>query len=342
MIGAAMRVGIVGIGHWGRNYVRVFGQLDSCELVACADSNASSLDGLSRLHPPPKLYRDADALLREGRLDAVVVSTPADAHFSIARAALEAGCHVLVEKPMTRSGQQAEELVRLAEERGLTLMVGHTFLYNPGVRKMKELVRSEPFGAMYYMTATRTHLGLVRTDVSTMWDLGAHDVSIFNYLMEAVPERVSAVTGHYLDPERADAAFITLLFPGGVLGNITVSWVDSNKVRQVVAIGSKQRILFDDLNLLERVRVFDKGISIDKSVHGYGEFQLLLRDGDILSPKVEADEPLRILAEHFVECATTGRRPLSDGRNGLRVVRVLEAAEESARRRGAPVDVRHG
>ena len=227
-----MRVGIVGVGHWGRNYVRVFSQLDSSELVACADSEVSRSEELRGRIPELKFYADARSMLREASLEAVVVSTPADTHYELVKAALESGCHVLVEKPMTCVSSQSEELVRLAEDRGLTLMVGHTFLYNPGVRKMKELVKSESFGTMYSMTATRTHLGLVRADVSTMWDLGAHDVSIFIYLMETGPERVSAVTGHYLDPDRADVAFITLFFPGGVLGNVTVSWVDSNKVRQ--------------------------------------------------------------------------------------------------------------
>ncbi len=334
-----MRIGIVGVGHWGSNYVRVFGQLDSSELVACADSDVSRSEELCGRIPGLKIYEDAHGMLREAGLEAVVVSTPADTHYELVKAALESGCHVLVEKPMTCLSAQSEELVRLAEDRGLTLMVGHTFLYNPGVRKMKELVKSDSFGSMYYMTAIRTHMGMVRADVSTMWDLGAHDVAIFMYVTDSVPGRVSAVSGYYLNRDRADVAYVTLFFPGGVLGNITVSWVDSNKVRQVVAIGSKQRILFDDLDQLERVRVFEKGISIDKPIHDYGEFQFLLRDGDIISPKIEMEEPLRVLTEHFLECASTGRRPISDGRNGLDVVRVLEAAEESAKNCGVPVDV---
>jgi predicted dehydrogenase len=242
---------------------------------------------------------------------------------------LEAGKHVLVEKPMTLTSVEALALTKLAEEKQRTLFVGHTFLYNPGVRKMKEIIDSGELGAIYYLTATRTHLGLVREDVNVAWDLAPHDIAIFNYLLGKVPIRVDAFGVCHLKEAREDAVFIHLLYPNSVLGQIHVSWVDSNKERSVKVIGSEARVIFDDINNLERVKIFKKGIRRLPDYNTFGEFQLLLRDGDIISPRIEPIEPLKAMCAEFIDCLRTGAKPLTDGQSGYEVVRVMEQIDRA-------------
>lgn len=218
-------------------------------------------------------------------------------------------------------------------------MVAHTFLYNDAIVAMRDLVQGVDFGSLYYLEAKRTHLGLVREDVNAVWDLAPHDISIFAYLVGEWPASVSAAGGRYLSDGREDFAFITFRFPGGVLANLRVSWMDAGKVREVIAVGSHSRIVFNDLDSLEKLRVFKKGISISRPVRDFGEFQLLLRDGDIVSPRLRLREPLLNQCEHFLECMREGIDPRTPGEEGLRVVQVLKAVDESLRRDGAPVQI---
>jgi predicted dehydrogenase len=254
---------------------------------------------------------------------------------------LLAGKDILAEKPLTMTVEESEELVTLAEEKGRILMVGHTFLYNPAVRKMKEYFVKNELGEVYYLHSTRTHLGLIREDVNCVYDLATHDISIFSYLLENSPEAVSAVGGCYLKNDREDIAFISLFYPQNKIANIHVSWVDSNKERQVVAVGSKKRIVFNDLDNLEKVRIFEKGVSVvkGKGSADFGEFQLLLRDGDIISPHIESSEPLKNQNQHFLDCLQDRKPPLTDGKNGLEVVKVLVAIEKSLQRKGEYIKV---
>jgi predicted dehydrogenase len=240
----------------------------------------------------------------------------------------------LIEKPLSLSAKEAEELVLIAEKKKKILMIGHTFLYNPAIRKMKKYIEEGKVGAIYYMHATRTHLGLVREDVSSVWDLAPHDVSIFNYLIDSMPKYVSALGGNFLQKGKEDVAFITLKYPDGVLANIHVSWADSNKVREVQVVGSKARMVFNDLDNLEKLKIFKKGIFIDKPYNDFGEFQYVLRDGDIISPKIDLLEPLKEQCKHFIGCVTKRKRPLTDGRNGLDVVRVMQAIHASLKNNG--------
>lgn len=247
---------------------------------------------------------------------------------------------MLVEKPLTTSVAACRALVKASEQCERILMVGHTFLYNAGVRKLKEYVCSSEFGKTYYLHATRTNMGPVRTDVNTVWDLATHDVSIFNYLLDSQPEWVSAIGTRVLGCEQEDVSFATLTYPNGILGNIHISWVDPNKVRTVTAVGSQRRVVFDDLNNIESVRVFEKGIaSAEPQADSFGEFRLLVRDGDIISPRIEPSEPLKNMGAHFLECIMYQKQPLTDGQNGLDVVRVMAALEQSLARHGAPVEV---
>jgi predicted dehydrogenase len=336
-----VKIGLIGCGYWGPNYARVLHSMPSVKVVTCSDLDSKKLEKLKHQFPAVAVTQNYLDILADAQVDTVVVSTQATTHFEIVKKCLEADRHVLVEKPLAMEEGEGEELVNLAAKKKKILMVGHTFLYNPAVRKLKECVEKGVLGKIYYLHSTRTHLGLIRKDVNAIWDLAPHDVSIFSYLLGQNPVRVSAVGGSYLNNGMEDVAFITLHYPGGVLANIHISWVDSNKVRQVAVIGSQARVVFDDLNNLEKVRVYEKGISMDRPYNTFGEFQLLLRDGDIISPKVEPREPLRDVCEEFVNGIACGGSILSDGNNGLNVVRVMAAVAESVKQNGAPIPIKY-
>jgi predicted dehydrogenase len=338
--GQRVRLALVGFGYWGPNYARVLNDLPDADLTLVCDRSADRLDLVRQRYRSVGTCASVDELLARDDVDAVVIATPASTHASIVRAALERGRHVLVEKPMALDVDGCAALSRLAESAGRVLMVGYTFLYNAGVRKMKECLAPDQFGQTYYLHATRTNLGPIRQDVNAVWDLAPHDVAIFNFLLGEEPLWASAIGTRVLRTERDDIAFATLGYRNDIVGNIHVSWADPNKVREVVAVGSRRRVVFNDLNDVERVRVFERGVSVgDAIADSYGEFKLLVRDGDIISPKVEASEPLKNQCTAFVEAIVTGRPPLADARFGLGVVRTLAAIEASMRSRGASVEV---
>lgn len=334
-------IGIVGCGYWGINYVRVFDELPNARVLGTCDVSAERLERVRQRFPWVRTGAGLEDLLRDDRIDAIVVATPLASHYQITQQCLGAGRHVLVEKPFVAGLAQGQALIDLAARMSRTLMVGHTFLYNPGIHKMKDCLRGDGCGEIYYLHATRTNLGPIRHDANVLWDLAPHDISIFNYLLERQPAWVTAVGMKSLHNSREDVGFVTLAYPNGILAHIHVSWIDPDKVREVVVVGSKQRIVFNDLNNLERIRIFEKGVApVHTDVDGFGEFQLLIRDGDIVSPKIEASEPLKNQCAHFLDCIEQGLAPLSDGHNGLDVVRVLVAMDESMRQNGAPVLVK--
>jgi predicted dehydrogenase len=323
MAGDKFSVGVVGCGYWGPNYVRVLHDLNRVGQVWCCDAREERTEKLRKRFPAIRTWKTWQEMVRDPGLDAVVVSTPASSHYGIIKESLLAGKDVLAEKPLTLDPAECLELHELAERNGRILMVAHTFLYNAGVRKMKEMIDSGEAGRIYYINATRTHLGLLRDDVNVVWDLAPHDISIFNYLLGAVPVRVDGIGACHLKTGREDVAFINLVYPGNVLANIHVSWEDSNKERTVRLVGSKARIVFDDIDNLERVKVFKKGIAVSEEYNNFGEFQLNLRDGDIVSPKCEMAEPLTVMCSHFLDCVATRGKPLTDGRSGYEVVKVV-------------------
>jgi predicted dehydrogenase len=331
---------IVGCGYWGINYIRVFSELPQSRVVGVCDRQPDRLQEVSRRFPGVELTTQVeDGLCLDG-VDAAVVCTEATAHHNVTHRFLSAGKHVLVEKPMTTTVADAEELMALAQSQGVTLMVGHTFLYNAGIRKVKAYIEQAEVGQVYYLYARRTNLGPIRRDVNALWDLAPHDVSIFNYLLDGVPEWASAVGAKVLRNCREDVGFISLGYPNEIVGHVHVSWADPNKVREVVVVGSDKRIVFNDLSALERVRVFEKGIMpAAPEAASYGEYHFLMRDGDIISPRIEVSEPLKNQCRHFVECATGDSCPLTDGRDGLDVVRVMEAVDRSMALNGAPVEI---
>lgn len=331
-------IGVIGCGQWGMNYLRVFDELPQTTVVAAGDLQMERLQLVQQRFPTVDTCEQFEQLLGNPEIQGVAVSTPATAHYAIVRECLLSRKHVLVEKPITTDIAQGEELVALAEKMNVVLMVGHTFLYNGGIRKMKACIDDGDFGTVYYLHGIRTNLGPIREDVNAIWDLAPHDVAIFNYLLDSKPTWVSAVGMKVLRNSREDAGFITLRYPGDIVGNIHVSWADPHKVRTVVVVGSKKRICFDDLNSMEQVRVFEKGVTTEAVEAGsFGEFRLLMRDGDIISPKIEASEPLKNQCTHFLDCIRTGAQPLTSGRHGLDVVEVMVAIQESIARNGAPV-----
>jgi predicted dehydrogenase len=319
------------------NYVRVFQELTNAHVVAVCDRRPDRLQEVHRQYPSLQLASDIGEILCLDGVDAAVVCTEASGHFATAGRCLQAGKHVLVEKPITTNEQDASELIALAESKSLTLMVGHTFIYNSGIIKLKECIGQSQ---IYYLHAKRTNLGPIRWDVSAPWDLATHDIAIFRYLLDRSPSWVSAVGSRILGTSREDVGFITLGYEDDVLGNIHVSWVDPTKAREIFVVCSDKQIVFNDLNGLEPVRIFEKGVRpLATKASSFGEHQMLIRDGDIVSPKTQVTEPLKVECRHFLDCVIEGKRPITSGAEGLEVLCVLKAIDRSMQLRGQRVEV---
>jgi predicted dehydrogenase len=327
-----VRVGVIGYGYWGPNIVRNLASLDRCRLTAICDRNPAAVQRAGRLYPAAQLTTDMSEVLNSPDIDAVAVVTPVWTHFDIAKAALENGKHVFVEKPFTSTAQQAEQLIELAERKNLQIMVDHTFLFGGAVRKIRELVDQGTLGPLYYFDSTRVNLGLFQHDVSVVWDLAPHDLSIMDDLLRQKPEGLVATGGSHLN-DLADMAFITVYFPGNLVAHINVNWLSPVKVRTTLIGGKDKMLVWNDLEPDEKIRVYDKGVDIS---NGEGVYDLLVsyRSGDVWSPRVDGTEALRRELEYFIDCITTNQVPSNDGCAGLRVVKLLEAADQSLRERG--------
>jgi predicted dehydrogenase len=303
------------------------------------DPRSEALDRVRRRNPSQATTPDYDEVLADTAVDAVVIATPISTHYGLAKAALESGKHVFVEKPMTNSTADAEDLVRLAHRTGLTLMVGHTFVFSPPVRKLGELIHRGDLGEIHFITSSRVNLGLHQKDVSVVWDLATHDLSILYYWLGEAASSVYVTGRGCVVQDVPDVAFVNLRFPSGVIANVDIAWLSPVKLRRTVVVGSQRMALYDDTESVEKVKVFDHGVDY-KDPETFGEFHLSYRTGDIVAPKLDNVEPLFAEAKHFVECVTTGKRPITDGVAGLRVVASLEAAERSLRNCGGvqPID----
>ena len=322
------RVGIIGYGYWGPNLARNFNDIPASELVAIVDIKEDRRNRAHTLYPEAVITADYTDIF-DLNLDAVVVSTPPILHHSIAKECLERGLHVLVEKPMTLNSRDAEELVELADNRGLTLMVGHTFEYNSAVHALKKYIDSGELGDIYYIDTARLNLGLFQRDSNVLWDLAPHDISILLYLLGKRPVSVSAQGISCVFPDISDVAYINLNFPNRVAANIHVSWLDPCKVRRVTVVGSKKMIVYNDIENEQKIKIYDKGVDAPTYTNGYGEFQCNYRSGDITIPKIKFSEPLREECQHFLDCIRDGTQPSSSGHDGLSVVRIIEAAQHS-------------
>jgi predicted dehydrogenase len=329
---SVVRMGVIGYGYWGPNIVRNLSALDDCELLAVCDKNPNALKRAQRMYPAVRVTTDYTEVLCSTDIDAVAVVTPVWTHYELAKAALNNGKHVFVEKPLTSTSSQAEELVELAALRDLRIMVDHTFLFSGAVRKIRELVDDGTLGSLYYFDSTRVNLGLFQHDVSVVWDLAPHDLSVMDYLIEAQPEAVVATGANHLNGF-ADMAFVTIYFPGNIVAHVNVNWLSPVKVRTTLIGGRDKMLVWNDLEPDEKIKVYDKGVDI---LNGQGVYDLLVsyRSGDVWAPKVDATEALSLELRYFLQCIRQNETPSNDGAAGLRVVRLLEAAEQSLKNRG--------
>lgn len=336
-----IKMGVIGCGYWGPNLIRNFQNNAEVEIMAMADLDPQRLDRVGNLYQSVRRTTDARSIIDDPALDAIVVATPVASHFPLGMAALEAGKHLFLEKPMAASSEQCERLLEAAEKRGLHIMVGHTFLFSPAVRAIGKMIAAGDLGEVFYVSITRVNLGLFQQDVNVVWDLAPHDVAMLTHLFGAAPSVVSATGRSYVQVDKGieDVAFLTLEFPGRQLAHVHVSWLDPNKIRRATFVGSRKMLVYDDVDPTEKIKVYDKGVEKQPHYENFGEFQLTLRSGDIYVPRVDTTEPLKIEAQHFVDVIKGRTESISSGRHGLAVVRVLEKACLSVKNDGRPVEV---
>jgi predicted dehydrogenase len=332
-------VAVVGCGYWGPNLVRNFAEVPGARVVAVSDLQQARLAPIAARYPSVRTTTDHRELLRDPAVEAIAIATPVSTHYELARQALEAGRHVLVEKPMATSSDEAQRLIELAGRRGLVLMVDHTFVYTGSVQRIKELVDAGELGRLYYWDSTRVNLGLFQHDVSVLADLAVHDLSIMDHVLEARPAAVSATGIAHVPGQPVNTAYLTLFFDHDLLAHFHVNWLAPVKVRRTLVGGDRRMIVYDDIEPSEKVKVYDRGITLAAEERGRFEMLVGYRAGDMWAPRLSLTEALRVEAQHFVDCVLEGRRPITDGWAGYRVVRILEAAARSLADRGRLVEL---
>jgi predicted dehydrogenase len=335
-------IGVIGYGYWGPNLVRNFNETAGARVAWVTDLNPQRLASIGARYPAIQVSTDFRDLLRDPAVDAVAIATPVSTHFELAIAALQAGKHVLVEKPMASSTDEAVRMIEEADKRGLTLMVDHTFVFTPAVQKMRELRQSGELGDLYYYDSVRINLGLFQHDVDVLWDLAVHDLSIMDFVVERQPVAVSATGLSHVPGQPENIAYMTMFFDGNLIAHVHANWLAPVKVRRTLLGGSRRMVMFDDLEASEKIKVYDRGISVNSSPEKKYQMLVGYRAGDMWAPQLAIREALSVEAAHFVECITTGRQPITDGAAGLRVVHLLEAASQSMRAQGALVTIQAG
>jgi predicted dehydrogenase len=334
-----INIGVIGYGYWGPNLVRNFAELSRARVVAVSDLDSKKLELVNHRFPAVRTTTDCRDLLRDPAIDAIAIATPVSTHFDLAMTALKAGKHLWLTKPMTETSLQARQLVDEAEKRQRVILVDHTFIYTGAVLKMGEIVSSGDLGRLYYYDSVRVNLGLFQRDVSVLADLAAHDFSILDYLLKEHPVAVSAGGVNHFTGTPENLAYITLFYDSGTIAHANVSWLAPVKVRQILLGGSKKMIVYDDLQPSEKIKVYDKGVSLTEDPEQIQEMRVGYRTGDMWAPKVDSTEALRAESEHFLDCIETGKVPLTDGRMGLRVVDIIEAATQSMRSRAQTIHI---
>jgi predicted dehydrogenase len=332
-------VGVVGCGYWGPNLIRNLRQSQDCQLKLICDASEQRLQHMRRLHPGVATTTRFEDLLNDSQIEAVVIATPVRFHYEMAKACLNAGKHVFIEKPMARTVAEAEELVALADQQGLVIMVGHTFLFSPAVRRIKQIVDSGDIGEIRYISAERLNLGLFQKDINVAWDLAPHDISIILHLLDQTPTGVSCQGNAHVTQGIEDVTMMYLTFPRNCCAFIHNSWLDPKKVRQMTIVGSKRMIVYDDTEPLEKLRLYDARVEVPPHYDTFAEFTYSYHHGDVYVPHIKQDEPLKLECQHFLDCVSGKGTPITGGRQGLEVVRILEAAGESLRRQGTSVDL---
>ncbi len=332
-------IGILGYGYWGPNLARCLGECEGARIAAIADLDPAACARAAKRHPGIRTATGIDELLDDPEIDAVAIATPVKAHFGPALAALRAGRHVLVEKPMTMNSGEASRLVDEATRRGLTLMVDHTFAYTPAVQKIGDLVRAGEIGAIHYYDSTRINLGIVQSDVNVVWDLAVHDFAILDAITSERPVAIAAQAASHLAQRPETMAFVTLHFASGMVAHINVNWLAPVKIRRTLIGGSRRMIAWDDLEPSEKIKVYDKGVTLTSDRDAAHRLRVGYRTGDMWAPKLATTEALATEVSHFVDCIASGRQPLTDGLAGLRIVELLESAHWSMRQGGRPIDL---
>ena len=334
-----VKVGVVGCGYWGPNLIRNFKQASDCQLAVICDTSEQRLKHMRRVYPEVATTHRFEDLLQDPSLDAIIIATPVRFHHEMGKASLLAGKHTFIEKPMTRTVAEGEELVALAKQQGLVLMVGHTFLFSPAVRRMKEIVEAGDIGQVRYISARRLNLGLFQKDINVAWDLAPHDISIILHLLGEQPQSVSCQGSSHVTRGIEDVTMMHLNFRKNRCAFIHNSWLDPKKVRQMTVVGSQRMIVYDDTEPLEKLKIYDARVEVPPHYDTFAEFTYSYHYGDSYVPYVKQDEPLKLECQHFLECITQGAVPITNGRLGLEVVKILEASSESLRQHGASVNL---
>ena len=334
-----MKIGVIGYGYWGPNLVRNFSEVPDAQVVAVSDLDEQRLRLVKARYPAIAITTDHETLLSNRDIDAIIIATPVASHYAIALQALSSKKHVFIEKPFTQTAAQGERLIEEADKHNLTLHVDHTFVYTGAVRKIRALVSDGEVGELYYYDSVRVSLGLFRPDVNVIWDLAVHDLSIMDYVFPLSPIAVSATGVSHVPGEPANIAYLTLFFENSAIAHLHVNWLAPVKVRRTLIGGNRKMIIYDDLEPSEKVKVYDKGITVNGSKESMYDVMIGYRTGDVWAPKLEVTEALLAEAGYFIRCITHGERSITDGRAGLRVVRILEAATQSMNTRGRPVEL---
>ena len=337
-----IKIGVIGYGYWGPNIVRNFMEADNATVKSVSDLNPGRQKLARTRYPDIETMDEPEAMFADPEIDAVAIVTPVSTHFDLAMRALRAGKHVLLEKPLTQTVAQGEQLLEEAQKRNLLVMVDHTFVYTSAIRKIKDIIDSGELGDIYYYDSVRVNLGLFQHDVNVIWDLAVHDLSILEYIYPGKPTAISATGISHIDGATEDVAYLTLFYEEKMISHIHVNWLSPVKVRRTLIGGSQKMIVLDELEPSEKIKIYEKGITVNREPEGIEKVYKLLidyRSGDMLAPHISNAEALRMEANHFVDCIENGTKPETSGESGLRVVRVLEAASESMKHNGKPVNL---
>jgi len=334
-----LNVAVVGCGYWGPNLARNFNALSECTLKTLCDTDPARLAHMKQLYPEAQTVLECDSVFADPAIDVVVVATPARLHFEMAKKGLQAGKHTIIEKPMASSATQCRDLIDLAEQQDVTLMVGHTFIYSPTVRRIKEIVDAGDLGEILYVSSRRLNLGLFQTDINVFWDLAPHDISIILYVLDQMPTSLNCQGKAHMHPQIADVTNMTLDFAHGGFATIQSSWLDPNKIREMTFVGSRRMLVYDDVEPMEKIKIYDKRVETPPHYDTFAEFHYSYHHGDTYSPYVKQVEPLKLECQHFLDCIRTGAKPDTAGIEGLRVVQILEAASASLKDGGAKVEI---
>jgi predicted dehydrogenase len=323
-------VGIIGTGRWGSNILRNLISMKDVRIVSAADINDRRLAETAGYCTAVKTTTDIESVVKDTNIDSVIIATPLSSHFHLAKTALENCKHVFVEKPMASSSEECLELIDIAERNRKILFVGHTFMYNVGIRESKNYIRKKELGKIYFLDARRTNLGPVRSDASALWDLGSHDISIFLFLVAEKPVAVTACGGCFLNRNIEDAVYATLFFEGGIVAHLQASWLNPRKIREITVVGEKKMLVWNDMNISEPLRIYDRGVEkIEDQPQNIADFHFSVREGSVLIPGIQLEEPLSVECRHFIDCVKNQAKPVTDGILGLKVVKILEAATKS-------------